>query len=87
MFSEVKKTQNTQEGKKMTKEAKLMINMAESIAELTGANIDRLDLQCHNNDVLNRRWYHLDVWFDNGKEFTIRKDCTIWIPDEKEVEK
>ena len=67
----------------MTNKAEMMINMAMSIAKLDGVNIDRMDLQRHNMKHLDKCWYHLDVWFDNGKEFTIREDCTIWIHGEE----
>ena len=68
----------------MTKEVRMMINMADSVTELMGANIDRMDLQCHNSALPDKRWYHLDVWLDNGKEFTIREGCTIWIHEKEE---
>ncbi len=60
----------------MTKEAKMMINMAMSMAEVNGWTIERMDLQKHN--TMDSKWYHLDVWFDNGKEITIREDCTVY---------
>ena len=60
----------------MTKEAKMMINMAMSMAEVNGWTIERMDLQKHN--TMGSKWYHLDVWFDNGKEITIREDCTVY---------
>ena len=68
----------------MTKEAKMMINMAMSVAELMNVNIDRMDLHCHNSALTDKRWYHLYVWLDNGKEFTIREDCTVWIHGEED---
>lgn len=60
----------------MTKEAKAMINMAMSIAEINGTIIDRMDLQ-HHHSKYGMEWYHLDVWYADGKEITIRQDCTI----------
>ena len=60
----------------MTKEAKMMINMAMSMAEVNGWTIERMDLQ--KNNTMDIKWYHLDVWFDNGKEITIREDCTVY---------
>lgn len=58
----------------MTKEAKMMVNMAMSIATINGTMIERMDLQRHQNV---NAWYHLDVWYSDGKEITIREDCTI----------
>lgn len=60
----------------MTQEAKMMVNMAMSIAEMNDTIIVRMDLQRHTNNYTNP-WYHLDVWFSDGKEITIREDCTI----------
>lgn len=60
----------------MTEKAKMMVNMAMSMAELNGAVIARMDLQRHESHY-TRPWYHLDVWFADGTEFTIREDCTI----------
>lgn len=62
----------------MTNEAKMMINMAMSMAEINGWMIERMDLQRHNSAKAGDSWYHLDVWFDNGKEVTIRQDCTAY---------
>ena len=64
-------------GEKMTTETKAMINMAAAIAEINGTQIMRMDLQGHDDKVLNKVWYHLDVWYMDGKEVTIRQDCTI----------
>lgn len=64
----------------MTNEAKMMLNMAMSIASLNDVVIVRMDLQRHefkSSPDLNP-WYHLDVWFSDGKEITIREDCTIY---------
>ena len=66
----------------MTKEAKAMINMAMSIAEINGVLIDRMDLQRHTSKY-GMEWYHLDVWYTDSKEITIREDCTIVIKDQK----
>lgn len=66
----------------MTKESKMMINMAMSIAEFNGTIISRMDLQRHEHTHKSGEvsaWYHLDVWFADGKEITIREDCTIVI--------
>ena len=60
----------------MTDKAKNMINMAMSIAELNDIIIVRMDLQRHESNCCGA-WYHLDVWFSDGKEITIRQDCTI----------
>lgn len=60
----------------MTTEAKMMVNMAMSIAEMNGTFIARMDLQRHESKI-TKAWYHLDVWFTDGKEITIREDCTI----------
>lgn len=60
----------------MTKEAKMMVNMAMSIATINGTIIVRMDLQRHESSRCGA-WYHLDVWYSDGKEITIREDCTI----------
>ena len=60
----------------MTNEAKMMVNMAMSLAEINGTMITRMDLQRHESNRLSA-WYHLDVWFSDGKEITIREDCTV----------
>ncbi len=63
----------------MTKEAKMMVNMAMSIATINGTMINKMDLQRHQNEKYPelKAWYHLDVWYSDGKEITIREDCTI----------
>lgn len=59
----------------MKKEAKMMMNMATSIAELNNTEITRMDLQkCHLGDI---EYYTLSVWYSDGKEILIRSDCTI----------
>lgn len=55
--------------------AKAMMNMAMSISTINNVGIERMDLQKHNlRDV---EYYSLTVWYSDGKEITIRQDCTI----------
>ena len=56
---------------------KAMFNMAMSIAELYGVEIERMDLQKIHMNPKEYDFYFLDVWFSDGKKFTIREDCTI----------
>lgn len=59
----------------MKKEAKMMMNMAESIAIINNTEVIRMDLQkCKLGDV---EYYTLSVWYSDGKEIIIRSDCTI----------
>jgi len=66
----------------MMKKAKIMLNMAESLALLLGADIDRLDLQ-KVHIVGMDDFYVLYVDYSNGKHVTIRQDCTIVENEEK----
>lgn len=59
---------------------KMMMNMAMSIAEINNTDIVRMDLQRRIDP-----WYHLDVWYSDGKEITIRSDCTVWLKGEGEL--
>lgn len=60
----------------MTKEAKMILNMAESIASINGTEIERADLQkYHLGKEISG--YCLTVWYSDGKEVIIRDDCTI----------
>ena len=66
----------------MNKEAKSMINMAESIAMLNRSTIERMDLQLtHMGFEGKYDYYCLTVWYSDGKEIRIREDCTIIIDD------
>lgn len=62
----------------MKKEAKMMMNMAMSIATINGAEIERMDLQkVHMSKDGQFDYYALQVWYSDGKEIRIREDCTI----------
>lgn len=62
----------------MNKEAKCMINMASSIADINGVTIERMDLNRHHMGFDGKfDFYALTVWYSDGKEITIREDCTI----------
>lgn len=64
------------------KDAKMMMNMAMAIASINHIEIDRMDLQRHSS--CRDPWYHLDVWYTDGKEITILQDCTIVERSEEE---
>lgn len=59
----------------MPKEAKMIMNMAMSIAELNGTEIGRMDL--NKSSIGGHSYYTLAVWYSDGKEIIIRSDCTI----------
>lgn len=60
----------------MSNEAKAMMNMAMSIATINNIDIERMDLQrSHMKPDIS--FYTLTVWYSDGKEITIREDCTI----------
>lgn len=60
------------------KDAKVMMNMAESIAKVTNNSIERLDLNLTHMGMGGKfDFYILDVWYSDGKQLTIREDCTI----------
>lgn len=62
----------------MKKEAKMMLNMAESISTFNNVEIERLDLKkVHMGDGGRFDYYVLNVWYSDGKEIRIREDCTI----------
>jgi len=61
----------------MDKTAKNMINMADSIATINGVEIERLDLNRVHWKDSRFDYYVLSVWYSDGKEITIREDCTI----------
>lgn len=60
----------------MTQEAKAMMNMAMSIATINNVAIERMDLQ-KTHMKYGAEFYALTVWYSDGKEITIREDCTI----------
>lgn len=55
--------------------AKVMVNMAWSIATINNVNIERMDLQAIHLGNINT--YSLSVWYSDGKEIIIRSDCTL----------
>lgn len=57
--------------------AKVMMNMAMSIATMNNTIIERMDLQNHHLSHPEMSFYTLTVWYSDGKEITIRTDCTI----------
>lgn len=62
----------------MNPKAKMMMNMAESIAKINNVNVERLDMQyVHMGANGEFNHYVLTVWYSDGKEITIRQDCTI----------
>ena len=61
----------------MTEQAKAMINMAESIAKINNAEIERMNLQKSHFKDSQFDHYNVTVRYSDGKEITIREDCTI----------
>lgn len=59
----------------MNKEAKMMLNMAESIAKINRWDIIRMNLE--KNHAGSIEYYVLYVTYEGGKEVIIRSDCTI----------
>ena len=62
----------------MTEKAKMMLNMAESIAKLNNVTVERIDLNLvHMGFEGKFDHYVLTAWYSDGKQITIRQDCTI----------
>ena len=62
----------------MNEKAKMMINMAESIAKINGVDIERLSLEkVHMGPNGRFDHYVLTVWFSDEKNVCIRQDCSI----------
>lgn len=62
----------------MTNEVRIMINMANSISIINCSIIERMDVQkVHMGKDGKFDYYILTVWYNDGKEITIREDCTI----------
>ena len=59
----------------MNENAKRMINMAGAIATINNTEIERMDL--NKNHMGGVAFYALTVWYSDGKEITIRQDCSI----------
>jgi hypothetical protein len=61
-------------------EAKILINMADSIAKINNWSIDRLELQKHEG--WSNDYYDLHVTYESNKKVIIHSDCTIvWYDD------
>lgn len=56
----------------------MMMNMAESIAKVNHVKIERIDLNLvHMGFEGKFDHYVLNAWYSDGKQITIREDCTI----------
>ena len=71
-------TKQNERGSNMNEKAKMMINMAESIAKINGVDIERLSLEkVHMGPNGRFDHYVLTVWFSDEKNVCIRQDCSI----------
>ncbi len=62
----------------MNENAKRMINMAGAIATINNTEIERMDLNKNHMGFGGKfDFYSLTVWYSDGKEITIRQDCSI----------
>lgn len=61
----------------MKTEVKMMLNMAEAIATINNVDIERLDLQKVHMSNGEFDFYYLDAWYSDGKQISIREDCTV----------
>lgn len=62
----------------MDKKIAVMINMAMAIAKINNADVEKLCLEkTHMGPGGEFDFYSLYVKYSDGKEITIRQDCTI----------
>lgn len=62
----------------MNEKCEMMMNMAKAISRINNADIERLDLQkIHMGGDGKFDFYVLIATYSDGKEITIRQDCTI----------